>query len=92
MRSAVAQPAARASIDTETMRRVRGLIDDSEKRQQRELSLRVAEIANDLRAQRTSDLRTIGRNLTEIQNTTGADMMRLYRMQNDLAVRVGQVR
>jgi len=78
--------------DAETMRRVRTLIDDSEKRQQRELSLRVAEISNDLRAQRASDLRNMSRNLTEIQTTTGADLMRLYRMQNDLAVRVGQVR
>ena len=38
------------------------------------------------------DLRNMSRNLTEIQTTTGADLMRLYRMQNDLAVRVGQVK
>ena len=92
MERAAAQPVATRSDDAETMRRVRTLVDDSEKRQQRELSLRVAEISNDLRAQRASDLRNMSRNLTEIQTTTGADLMRLYRMQNDLAVRVGQVR
>lgn len=92
MGRAAAQPVAVRSDDADTMRRVRTLIDDSEKRQQRELSLRVAEISNDLRAQRAMDLRNMSRNLTEIQTTTGADLMRLYRMQNDLAVRVGQVR
>jgi Putative zinc-finger len=88
----VSQPVTVRSDDAETMRRVRALIDDSEKRQQRELSLRVAEMSSDMRAQRTNDLRTIGRNLTEIQTTTGAELMRLYRVQNDLAVKVGQVR
>lgn len=92
MGRASAQTVAARPDDADTMRRVRALVDDSEKRQQRELSLRVAEISNDLRAQRASDLRNMSRNLTEIQTTTGADLMRLYRMQNDLAVRVGQVR
>ena len=92
MGRASAQTVTNRSDDAETIRRIRTLIDDSEKRQQRELSLRVAEISNDLRAQRASDLRNMSRNLTEIQTTTGADLMRLYRMQNDLAVRVGQVR
>jgi hypothetical protein len=92
MGRASAQTVAARPDDADTMRRVRALVDDSEKRQQRELSLRVAEISSDLRAQRASDLRNVSRNLTEIQTTTGADLMRLYRMQNDLAVRVGQVR
>lgn len=92
MGRAASQTVTNRAEDAETMRRVRTLVDDSEKRQQRELSLRVAEISNDLRAQRASDLRNMSRNLTEIQTTTGADLMRLYRMQNDLAVRVGQVR
>lgn len=91
-RVAAAQPVSARQDDAETMRRVRALIEDSEKRQQRELSLRVAEMSTDMRAQRTNDLRTIGRNLNEIQTTTGAELMRLYRVQNDLAVRVGQVR
>jgi hypothetical protein len=86
------QPVSARPDDAETLRRVRALIDESEKRQQRELSLRVAEMSNDMRVQRTNDLRNIGRNLTEIQTTTGAELMRLYRVQNDLAVKVGQVR
>ena len=92
MGRATAQTVTNRSDDAATIRRLRALIDDSEKRQQRELSLRVAEISNDLHAQRAMDLRNMSRNLTEIQTTTGADLMRLYRMQNDLAVRVGQVR
>ena len=92
MGRATAQTVTNRSDDAETIRRLRTLIDESEKRQQRELSLRVAEISGDLRAQRAMDLRNMSRNLTEIQTTTGADLMRLYRMQNDLAVRVGQVK
>jgi len=92
MGHAASKAVASRSEDADTLRRVRTLIDDSEKRQQRELSLRVAEISSDLRAQRAMDLRNVSRNLTEIQNTTGVDLMRLYRMQNDLAVRVGQVK
>ena len=93
MRASAAQPATRAASTREadaadTIRRVRTLIDESEKRQQRELALRFAEIANDVRTQRVADLRNIDR----IQSTAGVDMMRLYRLTNDLAVRVAQVR
>lgn len=93
MRTSVAPPATRAvsARDGEAadlLKRVRALVDESETRQQRELALRMAEIASDVRAQRVADLRTIDR----IQSNTGVDMMRLYRMTNDLAVRVAQVR
>lgn len=93
MRTPVAAPATRAASvrDSEAadlLKRVRALVDESETRQQRELALRMAEIASDVRAQRVADLRTIDR----IQSNTGVDMMRLYRMTNDLAVRVAQVR
>jgi hypothetical protein len=89
---AAASPAP-AAVSTradaaETMRGVRALIEESEKRQQRELALRMAEIASGVRTQRVADLRTIESNL----NATGVDMMRLYRMTNDLAVKVAQVR
>ena len=97
MRASAAAPETRAASArdgeaADTIRRVRALIDESEKRQQRELALRVAEIANDARALRVADLRNIDRNLNVMQSNTGVDMMRLYRMTNDLAVRVGQVR
>jgi hypothetical protein len=80
------------AADGETLRRVRALIDESERKQQKELALRVAEVATDLRAQRVADLRNIDRNLNVIQSNTGVDMLRLYRMTNDLAVRVSQAK
>ncbi|OFW30556.1 MAG: hypothetical protein A3H97_05670 [Acidobacteria bacterium RIFCSPLOWO2_02_FULL_65_29] len=93
MRTSVAPPATRVASArdgeaADLLKRVRALVDESETRQERELALRMAEIATDVRAQRVADLRTIER----IQSNTGVDMMRLYRMTNDLAVRVAQVR
>jgi hypothetical protein len=91
--SSVAAPAAAPAIDADAMmRRVRTLVEESEVRQQRELALRIAEVDSNVRAQRVADLRSIGRNLNEIQTNTGAEMIRLYRMTNDLAVRVSQAR
>jgi hypothetical protein len=72
--------------------RVRALIEESEQRQQRALALRIAEVDNNVRAQRIADLRNIDRNLTVIQSNAGVDMRRLYQMTNDLAVRVSQTR
>ena len=45
------------------MRRVRALLEESEKRQQRELALRVAEVLRDVNAQRQADLMKIDRSL-----------------------------
>jgi putative zinc finger protein len=84
--------ARRDGADAETLRRVRVLIDESERKQQKELALRIAEVATDVRAQRAADLRNIDRNLNVIQSNTGVDMLRLYRMTNDLAVRVSQTK
>ena len=89
---ATADAARRDLADGETLRRVRALIDQSERKQQKELALRIAEVATDVRAQRVADLRNIDRNLNVIQSNTGVDMLRLYRMTNDLAVRVSQTK
>jgi hypothetical protein len=89
---ATADAARRDPADGETLRRVRALIDQSERKQQKELALRIAEVATDVRAQRVADLRNIDRNLNVIQSNTGVDMLRLYRMTNDLAVRVSQTK
>jgi hypothetical protein len=89
---ATADAARREGADGETLRRVRALIDQSERKQQKELALRIAEVATDVRAQRAADLRNIDRNLNVIQSNTGVDMLRLYRMTNDLAVRVSQTK
>jgi putative zinc finger protein len=88
---AAAQAPARAS-DEEIVRRVRSLIRDSEQRQQRELALRVAEVAQDAQAQRQADLIRIDRTLGALQSTTGIAVRRQEQLLNNLAVRVSQRR
>jgi hypothetical protein len=70
--------AARAASETnrEILLRARALVDDSERRQQRELALRLAEAMRDLNAQRQEDLVRIDRNIGAIQNNTGREMLR----------------
>jgi hypothetical protein len=80
-----------AASDAALLRRVRALIDESEKKQRTELALRVGEVANFMRSQRVADLGTIDRNLKVIQTSTGADIYRLYQAQQDLANRVALV-
>jgi len=74
------------------VRRVRTLIDESERKQQRELALRVAEMARESQAQRQADLLRIDRSLGFIQANTGAEMMRNRQRLNSLAVQVNQTR
>jgi len=60
----------------DTLRRVRALVDDSERRQQRELALRLAEAIRDINAQRQADLVRIDHNIGAMQNNTGREMLR----------------
>ena len=60
----------------DTLRRVRALVDDSERRQQRELALRMAEAIRDINAQRQADLVRIDHNIGAMQNNTGREMLR----------------
>lgn len=60
----------------DTLRRVRALVDESERRQQRELALRLAEAIRDINAQRQADLVRIDRNIGAMQNNTGREMLR----------------
>ena len=83
------QPTDQAGADG-VMRRVRTLLHDSEQRQQRELALRVAEVARDVQAQRQSDLVRIDRTLGVPQNNTGLAVRRQEQLLNSLAVRVSQ--
>lgn len=72
------------------LHRVRALIQESERRQQSELALRIAEIARDMQAQRQADFVKIDRTLGEMQNRTGLEVMRTQRQVNSLAQRVSQ--
>jgi hypothetical protein len=84
----VSRPSAPGVSDAELTRRMKMLVDDSERKGQRELALRVAEISRDMQAQREADLSKIERNLGVIQNNTGFEVMRQRELINSLAVRV----
>ncbi len=76
--------------DDATLRQVSTLIQASERRQQRELALRVAELMGDVQAQRQADLLKIERSLGIIQSRTGMEVMRTQRQVNSLAQQVSQ--
>ena len=71
--AAAANPANVTS--NETVRRVRALVDESERRQQRELALRLAEAIREINAQRQADLVRIDHNIGAMQNNTGREML-----------------
>lgn len=78
------------ATDESLLRRVRTLIQESERRQQSELALRVAEVARDMQMQRQADLVKIDRSLGLIQSRTGMEVMRTQRQVNSLAQQVSQ--
>ena len=78
-----------AAIDADTLKRVRALLDESEKRQQRELALRVAEVLRDVNAQRQADLVKIDRNLGQMENTLGVQVLQ-QRQQVNYLMRANQ--
>ncbi|HLW17761.1 MAG TPA: zf-HC2 domain-containing protein [Actinomycetota bacterium] len=82
-------PVRAASTDADAVRRVRALIDESEKRQQRELALRIAQVLRDVNAQRQVDLSNIDRNLGLFQNKAGVEILKQREMVNYL-MRVSQ--
>jgi hypothetical protein len=67
---------AASAINSDTLRRVRTLVDESERRQQTELALRLAEAIREVNAQRQADLVRIDRNIGAMQNNTGREMLR----------------
>ena len=81
---------AHASNDADVIRRVRTMIDDTEKRQQRELALRIGEVLQDVNAQRQADLVRIDRNLGLVQNNLGVEVLKQRQSLNYL-MRVNQV-
>jgi len=85
-------PSAASADDEVVLKRVRALLQESERRQQRELALRVAELARDAQTQRQADLVRIDRSLGIIQNRTGVEVMRTQQQLNTLAQRVSQQR
>ena len=64
-----------SSSDADVMRRVKLLLDESERRQQNELALRMGEVIRDLSVQRQADLRKIDQNLGVLQDRTGVEVL-----------------
>ncbi|OFW37221.1 MAG: hypothetical protein A3F70_12655 [Acidobacteria bacterium RIFCSPLOWO2_12_FULL_67_14] len=87
-RPAVA-PGAPAGADGQLMARVRGLIEESEQRQRRELALRTAQIVRDFDSQRRVDLAEIQRGFGQIEGLTGAEVREQRQLLNYL-MRVSQ--
>ncbi len=79
--AAQTQP-ARASTDAEIVRRVRALIDESERRQQRELALRLAELVRDVNTQRQADLVKVDRALGTVENKLGVQVLKNQQQMN----------
>lgn len=77
--------------DAAVLRRVRTLIEDSERRQQRELALRLAQATREFDALRRVDLVRIQRGIGQFEGLTGAEVKRQGELLNYL-VRVSQRR
>jgi len=80
----VAVPARSASNDAEILRRVRTLIDESERRQQNELALRVGETIAEINAKRRVDAIQLRNAVRESENKIGVEVMRQQRSLNYL--------
>jgi Putative zinc-finger len=83
-RAVTAAAPANTMTDAELQRRVRAIIDESERRQERELALRVAEVVKDVNAQRQADLLKIDRSLGFIQTSTYGEQMKQRELVNYL--------
>jgi hypothetical protein len=81
-----------SASDAETSRRVRALVEESEKRQQTELALRLAELARDVTAQRQADIVRFEHKLGLVQNNVGIEVLKTREKMNqmDLIYRASQ--
>jgi hypothetical protein len=75
---------ARTIGEADLIRRVRALLDESEKRQQSELALRVAEVVREVNAQRQADLVKIDRTLGTVQNNLGVEVLKNRQQLNQM--------
>ncbi len=70
--TAASTPASAVSFDRQQMvQQMRTLVDESERRQQRELALRLADVVQDFDAQRRTDLVHIERGFGQIESLAG---------------------
>ncbi len=69
------------SADAQLLRKVRALLEDSERRQRNELALRIAEVVQEFDAKRGTDLANI-RSMKTIQSATGVEIVRQQQWLN----------
>jgi len=86
-----AAPAPRSAAgDAEILRKVRALIDETERRQQRELALRLAQAITDMNAQRQADLRRVDLSLNRVENNLGVEVLKNRQSMQQYFLRVNQ--
>jgi hypothetical protein len=85
--SAPAVPAAMS--DAELRRRVRVLLDESERKQQNELALRLVQFQRDINAQHQADLTKFSQNIGYIQRETYGELLK-QRQGMDYLLKVSQ--
>jgi anti-sigma factor RsiW len=78
--------------EADVLRRVRTMIDESERRQQTELALRVAGALRDVNAQRAADLTRINQTLGLFQQDMGVAVLQNKRKVDYLVERVSQIK
>jgi hypothetical protein len=71
---------------SEVVRRVRALIEESEKRQKVELALRVGEVMRDVHAERLSDLEKIDRTLYAVRSNLGVEVMKTQKQVDQMNI------
>jgi anti-sigma factor RsiW len=72
----VTVPARTVSSDAEILRRVRALLEESERRQQNELALRVAETISGMNARRQAELKRINVSLQDLESKLGVEVLK----------------
>ena len=70
-----------AGADAQVLRKVRALLEDSERRQRNELALRIAEVVQEFDTKRGTDLANI-RSMKTIQSATGVEIVRQQQWLN----------
>jgi hypothetical protein len=90
--TAASAPATQAVMsDAEFRRRVRVLLDESERKQQNELALRLVQFQRDINAQHQADLTKFSQNIGYIQRETYGELLK-QRQGMDYLLKVSQSR
>lgn len=81
---AIRDAASSQSGDSQVLRRMHALIEESERKQNNELALRIADVVREFDTRRGADLVNIDRSLRTIQSSTGIEVARQQQMLNYL--------